>query len=220
MPPKAIPVVHMDDPRFKVTEWQFAPGAETGWHVHGHDHVIVPLGDGTLGLEAPQGARAQASLTQSIPYSRRSGVTHNVTNLGPAPLAFLEIEAVDDALAKRREAVLERFATAWNARDVAGLMACMAADCAFHASAGTEVEGRRHVGRDAVQAAFAAVFDSFPQAHWGEAQHRVLGDTGLSFWRFTGTRNDGQVVDVRGCDLFTFSGELIAVKDSYRKSRS
>ena len=43
---QAVPVVHIDDDRFKVTEWQFAPGAETGWYVHGHDYVIVPLTDG------------------------------------------------------------------------------------------------------------------------------------------------------------------------------
>ena len=48
---KAEPVVHIDDERFRVTEWRFATGAETGWHIHGHDYVIVPLTDGKLGLE-------------------------------------------------------------------------------------------------------------------------------------------------------------------------
>lgn len=220
MPESARPVVHIDDARFKVTEWQFAAGAETGWHLHGHDYVIVPLTDGTLGLEEAGGARRAAALTQGVPYSRRAGVSHNVTNAGQAPLAFLEVEVVDDALAHQREALLVRFAAAWNARDVAGLMACMAANCAFHASAGTEAEGQRHVGRDAVQAAYQAVFDALPQAHWGEGQHRVFGDTGLSFWRLTARRTDGQSIDVRGCDIFTFDGALIAIKDSYRKARS
>jgi len=66
MPATAIPVVHIDDTRFKVTEWQFAPGAETGWHVHGHDYVIVPLNDGTLGLDLPQGAHNDAKLVQGV----------------------------------------------------------------------------------------------------------------------------------------------------------
>ncbi len=153
MPATAIPVVHIDDTRFKVTEWQFAPGAETGWHVHDHDYVIVPLSDGMLGLEMPQSITNQARLVQGVPYSRRSGVAHNVTNVGGAALAFLEVEVVDDALARQREAVLVRFAAAWNARDVAGLMECMAPDCAFHASAAAEVEGQRHIGREPVQAA-------------------------------------------------------------------
>ena len=57
----AEPVVHIDDDRFNVTEWRFAPGAETGWHRHGHDYVIVPLTDGTLHLDLPgnQSCRAQ-----------------------------------------------------------------------------------------------------------------------------------------------------------------
>ncbi len=219
MPTPAVPIVHVDDDRFKVTEWQFAPGAETGWHVHGHDYVIVPLADGILGLQEPDGLRREAPLTQGVPYSRRVGVAHNVTNAGAEPLAFLEVEVVDDARAHRRHAVLTHFAAAWNARDVDGLMACMAPDCAFHASAGDGPQGQRHLGPAAVRAAYAAVFDTFPQACWGDARHTVCGDTGLSDWRFTGTRTDGSVVDVQGCDIFAFDGDLIALKDSYRKSR-
>ena len=33
-------VVHIDDARFKVTEWRFPTGAEGGWHIYGHDDVI------------------------------------------------------------------------------------------------------------------------------------------------------------------------------------
>lgn len=120
----------------------------------------------------------------------------------------------------RRLAVLERFMEAWNGRDVEGLMACMAEDCAFNASAGSEAEGRRHVGRDAVRASYAALFDAFPHAAWVNGHHAVMGDTGLSSWRFVGTNIAGQTVEVDGCDIFSFSGDLIALKDSYRKARS
>jgi hypothetical protein len=95
----------------------------------------------------------------------------------------------------------------------------MAADCTFHASAGLEAEGQRHIGRDAVRRATAAVFEAFPEAAWTEGKHVVAGDTGLSSWRFVGHRPDGSPVDVRGCDVFAFDGDLIAVKDSYRKAR-
>jgi len=217
--PQAEPVVHIDDDRFKVTEWRFAPGAETGWHVHGHDYVIVPLTDGTLGLDLPGGGTATAALTQGVPYSRREGVEHNVTNAGSAPLSFLEVEVVDDHLSHRRREVLIRFMAAWNARDVDGLMACMAEDCAFHASAGPEVEGRRFIGREAVRASYAAMFETFPEAAWTADRHHVMGDTGLSEWRFVGTDKAGKRVDVQGCDIFRFDGTLIALKDSYRKNR-
>jgi ketosteroid isomerase-like protein len=217
---QAEPVVHVEDGRFKVTEWRFAPGAETGWHVHGHDYVVVPLDDGLLRLEEPGGGGRDAPLTRHAPYARRAGVAHNVINGGPGPLAFLELEVVDDALARAREAVLARFLDAWNARDVDGLMDCMAEDCAFHAAAGPDVEGARHVGRAAVRAAYAAIFETWPQAEWREGRHAVLGETGVSSWRFVGTARDGRAADVRGCDLFAFDGELIALKDSYRKARS
>lgn len=217
--PVAEPVVHIDDDRFKVTEWRFAAGAETGWHVHGHDYVIVPLTDGTLGLEEPGGTIRTAALTQGVPYSRHEGVHHNVINAGPAPLAFLEVETVADEIARRRRQTLVRFMAAWNARDLDGLMACMASDCAFHASAGPDAEGRRFTGRDEVRAAYAGMFQTFPQAAWTADRHHVSGDTGLSEWRFVGTDHTGRTVDVQGCDIFRFEGDLIALKDSYRKNR-
>jgi quercetin dioxygenase-like cupin family protein/ketosteroid isomerase-like protein len=220
MPATATPVVHIDDDRFRVTEWQFAPGAETGWHRHGHDYVIVPLCDGTLSLDLPEGQKAEAKLTQGVPYSRRVGVEHNVINgSNSEPLAFLEVEVVDDATAHRRRDTMVAMMAAFNARDVDGVMACMAEDCALHASAGAEAEGQRHIGRDAVRRATEAIFVAFPQAAWTEGQHVVAGDTGLSSWRFVGQRVDGSAVDVRGCDVFAFSGDLIALKDSYRKAR-
>lgn len=217
----AEPVVHIDDERFRVTEWRFAPGAATGWHRHMHDYVIVPLTDGRLTLDMPGGQQAQAELRKGVPYSRREAVEHNVTNASSdAPLSFLEIEVVDDALARRRRETLERLMAAFNARDLDGVMACMAADCAFHAAAGPVAEGRIHLGREAVRAAFAAILDAFPSAAWTEGTHVVAGDTGLSTWRFVGTTREGAEVDVRGCDVFAFDGELIALKDSYRKARN
>jgi ketosteroid isomerase-like protein len=212
--------VHIENDRVIVTEYRFAPGANTGWHRHGHDYVIVPLCDGQLVLDLPGGQKATASLTQGLPYSRREGVEHNVINgSDSAPLAFLEVEVVDDALAHRRRSTMTALMAAFNARDVTGVMACMAADCAFHASAGPEADGQRHIGRDAVRRATEAIFEAFPEAAWTEGRHSVAGDTGLSSWRFVGYRQDGSPVDVRGCDILLFDGDLIAVKDSYRKAR-
>jgi ketosteroid isomerase-like protein len=220
MRPQATPVVHIDDDRFRATEWRFAPGAETGWHRHGHDYVIVPLTEGRLLLEEPGGATRSAPLARHVPYSRREGVEHNVVNSGDGPLAFIEVEVVDDALAHARMTTLERFIDAWNGRDVDGLMACMAEICAFNAFAGPDAEGRRHEGRDAVRAAYAAVFEAWPEAAWRDGTHQIFGDRGLSAWRFVGQDRDGKRADVHGCDLFAFTGELIALKDSYRKARA
>ena len=50
IPAKAT--VQVDNDRVVVTEWRFAPGAETTWHRHGYDYVVVPLGTGKLLLSS------------------------------------------------------------------------------------------------------------------------------------------------------------------------
>ncbi len=90
--PQAKAQVLIDNDRVVVTRYSFAEGAETGWHRHGHDYVIVPLGDGKLVLEEPGGGTREAPLTSGVPYFRAEGVEHNVINGSGAPYAFLEIE--------------------------------------------------------------------------------------------------------------------------------
>ena len=116
-------------------------------------------------------------------------------------------------------ALLDRFADAWNRHDLDALMSMMTDDCVFEASAGPDVNGQRSEGRQAVRAAFAAVFDTFHDAHWANARHFVSANRGVSEWTFTGTHNDGTRVEVNGCDLFTFRDGKIAIKNSYRKNR-
>lgn len=216
--PSAKPVVHIDQGRIRATEWRFEPGAETGWHIHGHDYTVVPLTDGELLIEEPGGGARTAPLVRHAPYSRMAGVHHNVINNGGQPLSFLEIEVIEDPLQEKRLQTMMRFGDAWNAHDLDTLMACMADDCIFHASSGDSSEGAAHVGREAVRKAYAAVFDTFPDAQWTRPQHRIAGDVGLSTWRFVGRTRDGVSVAVDGCDILHFSGALIALKDSYRKS--
>lgn len=211
--------VRIETPRIRATEWSFGIGAETGWHRHAYDYVIVPLADGRLKLEEPGGGIRTSELKLGVPYAREEGVEHNVINDSSGPFAFLEVELLDEDLSRRRRACLERFADAWNAHDINGLMACMAADCEFRASAGTEACGAAHTGREAVRATYAAVFEAFPDAAWTNPRHTVAGDRGFSEWRFVGTDRQGVRVEVDGCDLFTFDGDLIRVKNSFRKQR-
>ncbi len=89
---KATPTVRIDDGRVKATEWAFRPGAETGWHRHEYDYVVVPLVSGRLMIEMPDGSTAEAELVQGIPYARKIGVEHNVVNGGDGEMRFLEIE--------------------------------------------------------------------------------------------------------------------------------
>jgi ketosteroid isomerase-like protein len=114
---------------------------------------------------------------------------------------------------------LESFANAFNAHDVKRIMSHMTHDCIFEASAGPDVNGEKFIGQDQVKRAFENVFETFPDAHWGNARHFVFGNRGLSEWIFTGTKKDGTKVEVTGCDLFTFKDGKIFIKNSYRKNR-
>ena len=72
--------------------FDLAPGAETGWHRHGHDYVVVPQTNGVLLLETPEGQR-QAPLVAGQSYYRDAGVEHNVINGSDHEVVFVEIEA-------------------------------------------------------------------------------------------------------------------------------
>jgi quercetin dioxygenase-like cupin family protein len=89
---KAVVTVRIDEPHVRVIEYRFAPGAETGWHRHAHDYVVVPMLDGKLLLEEPNGSSRVAELRTHQPYERRAGVAHNVINPNEYEFAFLEVE--------------------------------------------------------------------------------------------------------------------------------
>lgn len=91
----AEPKVQVDNDRVRVTEWCFTPGAETGFHVHEMDYVVVPSGDGRLKLVAPDGEESFADLKQGQSYFRKAGVHHNVINASEQDFAFVEIELKD-----------------------------------------------------------------------------------------------------------------------------
>ena len=88
---KAVSTVQIEDERSIVTEWRFAPGAATGFHVHAHDYVVVPMTSGTLRLEDAGGVR-DSPLTAGVSYARRAGVAHNVINPNDFEFCFIEIE--------------------------------------------------------------------------------------------------------------------------------
>ena len=88
---RATASVQIENEWVRVTEWRFAPGAETGHHVHAHDYVVVPLTSGVLSLEEG-GGRREAQLTSGVAYARQKGVTHNVINGNDFEFRFLEIE--------------------------------------------------------------------------------------------------------------------------------
>ncbi len=96
---KATSHVQVENEWVKVTEWRFAPGAETGHHVHAHDYVVVPLTSGVLRLDESAGLR-EAQLTSGVAYAREKGVAHNVVNANGFEFRFLEIELLQPGITR------------------------------------------------------------------------------------------------------------------------
>lgn len=89
--PQAVPTRQTANERVIVTEWRFSPRAETGWHVHGHDYVVVPQTDGELLIETREGNRI-SQLRAGQSYTGLKGVEHNVVNVSASEVVFIEVE--------------------------------------------------------------------------------------------------------------------------------
>jgi ketosteroid isomerase-like protein len=114
--------------------------------------------------------------------------------------------------------VLRQVLDGFNRHDLDAIMSHFAEDCVFDSSRGPEPFGRRFTGRDEVRRGLGALFESTPDVHFGDDSHFVSGDRGLSEWTITGTTVDGDRIDLRGCDLWTFGGDgAIVRKDSFMK---
>ena len=89
--PLAVPTTQVENDRFIVTEWRFAPGAHTGWHRHAYDYVVVPMTTGRLTLDTASG-QATSELVTGNAYARQAGIEHDVINDNPHEFIFIEIE--------------------------------------------------------------------------------------------------------------------------------
>ena len=89
----ATATVQVDDARMRVTEWAFEPDADTGFHTHGMDYVVVPMISGTLTIADADGNETTSQLVAGQAYSRAAGVAHNVINRSDAKIVFVEVES-------------------------------------------------------------------------------------------------------------------------------
>ena len=87
----AVPTVQHEDDAVKITRWDFAPGAATGWHTHGWPYFIVLVTDALLRVEA-NGAVTESAFRAGDSYRRPAGIEHDVMNGSPHAIAFVEIE--------------------------------------------------------------------------------------------------------------------------------
>jgi len=85
---------------------------------------------------------------------------------------------------------------------------------------GPDPWGSRFVGKDEVRRGLRARFEGIPDVHYGEGDHFACGTRAVSEWTISGTTVDGELLEVRGCDLWTFGADdRITRKDSFWKIR-
>jgi quercetin dioxygenase-like cupin family protein len=87
----AVPTVQQNDQTVRITRWDFAPGAATGWHTHSWPYFVVLLTDAVMKIEAA-GAVSEVRFKAGQTYQRPAGIEHDVMNASDHPLAFIEIE--------------------------------------------------------------------------------------------------------------------------------
>ena len=117
-------------------------------------------------------------------------------------------------------AVLKEVLDAFNRHDLEAIMSHFADDCVFESPRGPDPWGRRFVGKREVRKGLAARFEGIPDVHYGDDDHFACGNRGVSEWTITGTTVEGERIEVRGCDIWTFgdSAKLVR-KDSFWKIR-
>jgi ketosteroid isomerase-like protein len=113
--------------------------------------------------------------------------------------------------------LLKGFLEAFNRHDLDSIMSYFAEDCVFYMPRGAKPRGDVYNGKDEVRAGLAKRFEGIPDVHYGDDQHWVCGNFGVSEWTLTGTSLSGQPIEVRGVDLLEFNQGQIIRKDSFWK---
>jgi ketosteroid isomerase-like protein len=116
-----------------------------------------------------------------------------------------------------RLAVLKALVAAFNAHNLDAIMALFADDAILEMPRGPDPWGRRFVGRAAVREGLRARFEGLPDVHYDADSHYVDGDMGISQWTVTGTLKNGERIEARGCDFYSFRGDRVVKKDSFWK---
>jgi ketosteroid isomerase-like protein len=112
---------------------------------------------------------------------------------------------------------LKALVAAFNSHDLDAIMALFADDAVLEMPRGPDPWGRRFVGRAAVRDGLKARFEGLPDVHYGADSHYVDGDMGISQWTVTGTMKNGERIEARGCDFYSFRGNKVVKKDSFWK---
>jgi ketosteroid isomerase-like protein len=110
---------------------------------------------------------------------------------------------------------IQAFNDAFNRRRTEEIAPLLTDDCVFDGT--TPPDGDRHVGRNAVLAAFSAVFDSAASGVFTTEEMLTAGERGVVRWRYDWVDHHGAAGHVRGVDVLHVRSGRIAEKLAYVK---
>ena len=114
--------------------------------------------------------------------------------------------------------IVRQILDGFNAHDLDAILDHFAEDCVFESALGPEPWGRRFIGKEEVRRGFSVLFGNIPDVHFGDDSSFIAGDRGVSEWTITGTTVDGERLELRGCDVWTFGADgRVVHKNSFRK---
>lgn len=115
---------------------------------------------------------------------------------------------------------LTAFFDAWNVHDVETIVSYFTPDGAYYASIGPDDSGTAFQGTVELQRGVSAFLTNYGDVHYTDLRIGMADERGFASWTFHGISPEGEPMTYRGVDLFEFEGDLISLKDAYRKERS
>lgn len=112
--------------------------------------------------------------------------------------------------------VVMRFNEALNARDVDGMMRLMTDDCVFE-NTYPAPDGTRYTGQAQVRTFWDSSFQTSRYARIEVELIFGMGVRCVMLWKYHWVNGDGEQGNIRGVDIYSLEGGLIAEKLSYVK---
>lgn len=109
---------------------------------------------------------------------------------------------------------LDALLSAFNRHDVDGVMVHFADAAVMVAAAGKGGNGHAIEGAAAIRGFFAQRFANVPDLRWSPVSSFICGNRAATEWR---VQSAAAGIDALGCDLWTFAGGKVLVKDTYLK---
>ncbi|MEX1107952.1 MAG: nuclear transport factor 2 family protein [Dongiaceae bacterium] len=106
----------------------------------------------------------------------------------------------------------------FNRHDVEKIVGFFKDDGVFRLARGAGPQGRSLRSKTEIRAFLTDRFSKIGDMNWETVSEFCCGNRAVSEWMVTGTLPDGQKLEMLGCDIYTFEGKKIVLKDTFWKS--